>query len=149
MDNADLGSALRSRRAAAGRTIASVAMDAGLSVTYIANLENGRGNPTVGALDALTSALGGRLQVTLSDDQEPTNPSAEDLIRVDQFLRHPRLTAEARRLAATTGRPLPQVREHFLHLLAALSRLATEPLTTLDVDRLVDLVILTTRRPRS
>src|SRR5439155_12714694 len=41
----DLGNRLRNRRTAAGRTIASVAAEAGLSVPYIANLENGRGNP--------------------------------------------------------------------------------------------------------
>jgi hypothetical protein len=34
---------------AAGRTVASVATDAGLSVPYVANLENGRGNQPLGA----------------------------------------------------------------------------------------------------
>ena len=50
---------LRDRRKAAGRTIASVAVDAGLSVPYIANLENGRGNPTLSALDRLPAELAG------------------------------------------------------------------------------------------
>lgn len=64
----DLSAELRDRRKAAGRTIASVAVDAGLSVPYIANLENGRGNPTLAALDRLASALGTRLELTLVDD---------------------------------------------------------------------------------
>ena len=59
----ELGEVLRERRKAAGRTIASVAVDAGLSVPYIANLENGRGNPTVSALDRLATALGAQLEV--------------------------------------------------------------------------------------
>ncbi len=44
MEDAAIGRQLRARRTAAGRTVASVAADAGLSVPYIANLENGRGN---------------------------------------------------------------------------------------------------------
>lgn len=65
MDQAAIGRELRARRAAAGRTVASVAADAGLSVPYIANLENGRGNPTTAALTRLADALGMRLVVTL------------------------------------------------------------------------------------
>jgi len=45
VDQPEIGRQLRARRTAAGRTVASVATDAGLSVPYIANLENGRGNP--------------------------------------------------------------------------------------------------------
>ena len=50
MEDSAIGRQLRARRTAAGRTVASVAADAGLSVPYIANLENGRGNPTTAAL---------------------------------------------------------------------------------------------------
>src|SRR5260221_7495942 len=64
-DTALLGHQLRGLRAAAGRTVASVAGDAGLSVPYIANLENGRGNPTVAALDRLARAPRARLEVAL------------------------------------------------------------------------------------
>ena len=71
MDQAEIGRQLRARRAAAGRTVASVASDAGLSVPYIANLENGRGNPTTAALTRLADALGLRLVVTLA-------PAGED-----------------------------------------------------------------------
>ena len=58
MEISAIGRQLRARRTAAGRTVASVAADAGLSVPYIANLENGRGNPTATALTQLASALG-------------------------------------------------------------------------------------------
>ena len=66
MDQSEIGRQLRARRTAAGRTVASVAADAGLSVPYIANLENGRGNPTTAALTRLAGALGLRLVVTLA-----------------------------------------------------------------------------------
>lgn len=74
MDLQEIGRQLRARRAAAGRTVASVALDAGLSVPYVANLENGRGNPTLGALTRIASALGLRLGVTL----EPADGGAPD-----------------------------------------------------------------------
>ena len=65
-----IGRQLRARRTAAGRTVASVAADAGLSVPYIANLENGRGNPTTAALSRLAAALGLRLEITLGAGEE-------------------------------------------------------------------------------
>jgi DNA-binding XRE family transcriptional regulator len=70
VDQAEIGRQLRARRTAAGRTVASVASDAGLSVPYIANLENGRGNPTTAALTRLAEALGLRLVVTLAPAEE-------------------------------------------------------------------------------
>ena len=70
MEHAAIGRQLRARRTAAGRTVASVAADAGLSVPYIANLENGRGNPTVTALTRLADALGMRLVITLEPDED-------------------------------------------------------------------------------
>jgi transcriptional regulator with XRE-family HTH domain len=70
VDQAEIGRQLRARRTAAGRTVASVASVAGLSVPYIANLENGRGNPTTAALTRLAEALGLRLVVTLAPAEE-------------------------------------------------------------------------------
>ncbi len=70
MEHAAIGRQLRARRTAAGRTVASVAADAGLSVPYVANLENGRGNPTATALTRLAAALGLRLVITLVPDED-------------------------------------------------------------------------------
>ena len=69
MEHEAIGRQLRARRTAAGRTVASVAADAGLSVPYVANLENGRGNPTATALTRLAGALGTRLLITLAPDE--------------------------------------------------------------------------------
>src|SRR5580693_8808961 len=70
MEHPAIGRQLRARRTAAGRTVASVAADAGLSVPYVANLENGRGNPTTTALTRLAGALGMRLLVTLEPGED-------------------------------------------------------------------------------
>jgi transcriptional regulator with XRE-family HTH domain len=72
-DSAQLGSRLRGMRAAAGRTVASVAADAGLSVPYIANLENGRGNPTLAALERLAAAFGSTMQISFAPDGGPAD----------------------------------------------------------------------------
>src|SRR5215831_19613944 len=74
-----IGRQLRAQRTAAGRTVASVAAVAGLSVPYVANLENGRGNPTTAALARLAEALGMRLIITLvpdEDSQQATGPAS-------------------------------------------------------------------------
>jgi Helix-turn-helix domain len=76
VEDSAIGRQLRARRTAAGRTVASVAADAGLSVPYIANLENGRGNPTTAALARLAEALGLRLVVALVPDEESQSAGA-------------------------------------------------------------------------
>jgi transcriptional regulator with XRE-family HTH domain len=53
-----------------------VALDAGLSVPYIANLENGRGNPTLSAVTSLATALGAHLSIELTDAPPPATERA-------------------------------------------------------------------------
>ncbi|GIF78226.1 helix-turn-helix domain-containing protein [Asanoa siamensis] len=131
MEIAELGRRLRARRTAEGRTIASVAADAGLSVPYIANLENGRGNPTLAAVTGLAAALGAELRVELREESLPAPPLPDSLVR---FARSPRFTAER----------LPD-RERVLTAMAALGALADRPLTDLDWHRILDTVVLLTR----
>jgi transcriptional regulator with XRE-family HTH domain len=132
----ELGRELRARRTAAGRTIASVAADAGLSVPYIANLENGRGNPTLAALAALSRALGADLKVELRG--EPGDPPASPLPpSLVAFARTPRFAAQA----DTAGE-----RRRLLHAMAAMGALSPRPLTELDWHRLLDAVILISRQ---
>jgi transcriptional regulator with XRE-family HTH domain len=52
-----IGQRLRARRVELGRTLAQVAEQADLSLPYVSNLERGRGNPTIEALEALAGAL--------------------------------------------------------------------------------------------
>jgi transcriptional regulator with XRE-family HTH domain len=146
MEIVELGKVLRSRRVAAGRTIASVATDAGLSVPYIANLENGRGNPTLSAVGNLAAALGAGLVVELVDDDGPRRREPEELPgSLVQFARSSRFSTEASRLAKATRSPQGRVRERLLHAMAAMATLTPRPLTELDWHRVLDTAVLLTR----
>jgi transcriptional regulator with XRE-family HTH domain len=138
VDEHELGSALRARRKAADRTIASVAVDAGLSVPYIANLENGRGNPTLAALTRLSTALGAPLTLTFDDTPTPVPDGAiADLIdsspRAPQVIRH---------LATTRSTTRPAVRAHLIATLESLAPLLPNSPTASDLNRLLDLALL-------
>lgn len=140
MEIAELGGVLRARRSAAGRTIASVALDAGLSVPYIANLENGRGNPTLSAVSSLAKALGARLVVELTDDDTtPAAPLPDSLLR---FAKSARFAAESTHLATAANAPETATRERLLHAMAGMAALATRPLTDVDWHRLLDAAVL-------
>jgi transcriptional regulator with XRE-family HTH domain len=145
-DPALLGHQLRGLRAAAGRTVASVASDAGLSVPYIANLENGRGNPTVAALDRLAAALGADLEVSLAPATGGASRTAtpQSLVRLG---RSPRFQRDAAVLAESLG---ADVGEFSVRLIGALSGLAE----ALGVDpgeagwgRLLDALLLIVAHP--
>ena len=49
-----VGARLRARRIELALTLAQVAEASGLSLPYVANIEKGRGNPTMTALEAVT-----------------------------------------------------------------------------------------------
>jgi transcriptional regulator with XRE-family HTH domain len=132
----ELGEVLRDRRKAAGRTIASVAVDAGLSVPYIANLENGRGNPTVAALDRLATALGAQLEVRIADEAPPPAVSVgaellSESDRVDSVV-----------AALADGRFRPAVRRELIATLDSLAALLGRPPGSADLSRLLDLLVL-------
>jgi transcriptional regulator with XRE-family HTH domain len=133
----ELGEVLRDRRKAAGRTIASVAVDAGLSVPYIANLENGRGNPTIAALDRLATALGARLEVRIGEEEppQPASAAAELLAGSDR----------AERIISTLaagGRIRAAVRRDLIATVDSLAALLGRPLSPADLNRLLDLLHL-------
>jgi len=144
---ADLGVRLRNRRTAAGRTIASVAADAGLSVPYIANLENGRGNPTLSAVNSLATALGTRLIVELAEDGQPALETTAALPdSLVQFARSTRFATEAARLAKARKMAETVMRERLLQAMAGLGSLpVTRPLSELDWHRILDAVVLIAR----
>jgi len=137
VDELELGSALRARRKAANRTIASVAVDAGLSVPYIANLENGRGNPTLAALTRLSAALGAPLTLIFDDTVPPPDGAIADLIDSS-----PRAAQVIRHLATTRSTTRPAVRAHLIAALESLTPLLPNPPTAADLNRLLDLALL-------
>jgi transcriptional regulator with XRE-family HTH domain len=148
-----LGQQLRALRTAAGRTVASVAADAGLSVPYIANLENGRGNPTTTALSQLAAALGRRLVITLVPAADAAHPAPDTAAEIPASLvrlgRTRRFQQAAEVMAAAQD---ADPREFAVHLVRALAKVAdalgTEP-SQADWWRLLDALLLITTLPEA
>lgn len=142
MEIQDLGVRLKARRTAAGETIASVAARAGLSVPYIANLENGRGNPTLTALSALAQALGATLRVELVEPGERDTPPLAPTASLSKFARLPRFAEAAQRIATLAGCPVPVERDRLLRAMSAVSVAVPRPMTELDWHRVLDAMLL-------
>ncbi|MEU4237420.1 helix-turn-helix transcriptional regulator [Actinoplanes sp. NPDC026619] len=140
----DLGRQLRALRAASGRTLASVAAEAGLSVPYIANLENGRGNPTVDAIDRLARAHGATLMLHL----EPAGGAAVEPAALPASLvrlgRTPRFRRDVQTIAEATGENSAELAGR---LLGSLAGLAGRDLAEPDWFRLLDALLLVTLHP--
>jgi transcriptional regulator with XRE-family HTH domain len=146
-----IGRELRARRTAAGRTVASVAADAGLSVPYIANLENGRGNPTITALTRLAEALGMRLAVTLAPAQESSQDAASasppvppSLVRLGRTVRFRETVAV---VADTSDTDADQFSVQLVAALAMLARAMGKDLAEADWWRLLDALVLIAAHP--
>lgn len=145
-----LGPRLRALRAASGRTVATVATDAGLSVPYVANLENGRGNPTLDALDRLASALDTRLTVDFAPggeaSAEPPPALPASLVRLSRSTRFRR---DVQVLAESTGAGPAELAGRLLDALARLGDLTGRDLTEPDWHRLLDALLLVTLHPHT
>jgi transcriptional regulator with XRE-family HTH domain len=141
---AELGHQLRAMRAASGRTVASVAVDAGLSVPYIANLENGRGNPTMGVIDRLAVALGSELKVSLAGATGPAPSAPQSLVR---FARTGRFRHDNTQLAATLGIPPDQLSQRIVTALAGFADAAGIDPGDTGWARLMDALVLIVQHP--
>lgn len=155
MDHSAIGGQLRARRAAAGRTVASVAADAGLSVPYIANLENGRGNPTITALSRLAGALGMRLAVTLvplvppeGDSPRAAAPEAAgppaSLVR---FSRSARFRQAVSAIATARDSDAGELSARLVTALATLAQAVGRDLGERDWSRILDALLLVAAHP--
>ncbi|HWO63133.1 MAG TPA: helix-turn-helix transcriptional regulator, partial [Umezawaea sp.] len=132
-------------RAAGGRTLLSVATEAGLSVPYVANLENGRGNPTVDAIGRLAAALGATFVPRLERDTGTAAQPAALPPSLVRFSRDTRFRRDVRAIADSTGE---QPTELAARLLAALAALAGRDLAEADWLRLLDAVVLVHLHPQ-
>jgi transcriptional regulator with XRE-family HTH domain len=151
VEHSAIGRELRARRTAAGRTVASVAVDAGLSVPYIANLENGRGNPTITALTRLAEALGMRLAVTLAPGEESQQTSASvspempaSLVRLG---RTPRFRQAVREIATALGLDADEFSRQLVAALAMIAHTLGKDLVEADWWRLLDALLLIADHP--
>jgi transcriptional regulator with XRE-family HTH domain len=146
VDQAAIGRQLRARRTAAGRTVASVAADAGMSVPYVANLENGRGNPTATALTRLAAALGMRLDITLVPDEEgrqarePASPVVPaSLVRLGRTARFQQAVTA---MAAALDLDADEFSAQLVAVLAALAHTMGRDLAEPDWWRVLDALLL-------
>jgi transcriptional regulator with XRE-family HTH domain len=140
---AELGRRLHARRVSQGRTLAAVAMQAGLSVPYVANLENGRGNPTLASLHRLAEALDIRLSELLADsDGTAAGPVLPESLA--EFSQGTRFRQEVRRLAAEQKVTPAEVRHRLLTAMAAVPQ-PRRGLDELDWHRILDALVLVLR----
>ena len=147
-DAVTLGRRLRALRAASGRTVASVATQAGLSVPYIANLENGRGNPTVAALDRLASALGTSLQISLVPAAGAAAPAGSDMpASLVRLGRSPRFHRDAGLLASALGADQGELSVSLIAALSGLGGLLGADPGEAGWHRLLDALLLIVLHP--
>jgi transcriptional regulator with XRE-family HTH domain len=151
VEHSAIGRQLRTRRTAAGRTVASVAADAGLSVPYIANLENGRGNPTATVLARLAEALGLRLVITLVPDEDshqaggPAPPAVPaSLVR---FGRTARFREAVAAMTSALDVDAGQFSGQLVAALAALAQSMGKDLAEPDWCRILDALLLVATHP--
>ncbi|MGX7826324.1 helix-turn-helix domain-containing protein [Actinokineospora sp. 24-640] len=146
----ELGGRLRALRAARGWTVATVAADADLSVPYIANLENGRGNPTVEALARLAAALGTRFRVDLvpEDTAAPATTAAAPLPpALVRLSRGTRFRRDLRLMAEHLGEDPTATSARTLDALARLGAVSGRELSDPDWHRLMDALVLVALHP--
>jgi len=131
-----------------------VAADAGLSVPYIANLENGRGNPTITALTRLAEALGMRLVVTLApgDESEESrlasaSASPETPASLVRLGRTPRFRQAASEIATALGLDADEFSRRLVAALATIARTMGTDLVEADWWRLLDALLLIAAHP--
>ena len=148
MEDSAIGRQLRARRTAAGRTVASVAADAGLSVPYIANLENGRGNPTTAALTRLAEALGMRLTVTLVPGQDSPQDGGPEvpasLVRLGRTVRFRRAVTA---IATALDLDADDFSAQLVAALATLAHTMGKDLAEPDWWRILDALVLIAAHP--
>jgi transcriptional regulator with XRE-family HTH domain len=157
VEDSAIGRQLRARRTAAGRTVASVAADAGLSVPYIANLENGRGNPTTAALTRLARALDLRLVVTLVPGEAAGQPGATAAPRVPgappvpaalvRLGRTRRFRRSVTAMAAALDQDADELSAQLVTALAAFAQAMGRELAEADWWRLLDALLLIAVHP--
>jgi transcriptional regulator with XRE-family HTH domain len=150
VDKRELGQRLRALRAARGRTVAAVATDAGLSVPYVANLENGRGNPTMDAVSRIAHALGTRATIGfVAEDTAEADAGTVTLpAMLVRFGRGARFRRDIRLIAEALGEDPTALAERTLDVLARLAEVTGRDLSESDWSRLLDAVVLVALHPQ-
>jgi transcriptional regulator with XRE-family HTH domain len=133
---------MRARRSALGHTLVTVANEAGLSVPYVANLEKGRGNPTLDAIVSLARAL----RIDPAELLASADPAADHveaaLVDLDPVLsdyaQGKVLQAQTEWMATTGQLQVDEMRLAILRAMAIAPRPAGRSLSRRDCARLLD-----------
>jgi transcriptional regulator with XRE-family HTH domain len=147
VSNEPIGPRLRALRQASGRTVASVAADAGLSVPYIANLENGRGNPTTNALSRLATALGTELSIEFTTSGPTSTAAVPAPQSVVKLSRSRRFQATAAALAAASGQETHHVSARLIGAFGLLTEALGDEPGEHDWWRVLDALVLVAEHP--
>jgi transcriptional regulator with XRE-family HTH domain len=120
----------------------AVATAAGLSVPYVANLEKGRGNPTLDVIVGLAGALGVRPSELLAGDDEPGAQIDETFLGLPPVLvdyaQGRTHQGQTERIAAQGGLSVSETRSVLLQAMAAAPRPVRRALSKDDCRRLLD-----------
>ncbi len=142
MDIDELGRRLRRRRQELGRTLAEVAETADISTPYLANLERGRGNPTMDVLGRIAAALELPI-VLLVGDNLPAEEGAQGLTAelprsLLEFSKTPDFANVVKALAKAQRIPVPEMRMRVLNGMVSAPRRSAGAPTRADWVRLLD-----------
>lgn len=141
-DDSELGGRLRQRRVNdLHLSLADVAEKADLSIQYVSNLERGRGNPTIGALRSLASALDMSIDSLMGADVDPGDinlvlRNAPKSLRT--FVSSDRFDAQLTALSNTSNMPYTELRERMIRSMVEAPRRSSGEPTETDWRRLFD-----------
>jgi transcriptional regulator with XRE-family HTH domain len=142
MDIAELGRRVRLHRHERGRTLASLAEAADISVPYMANIERGRGNPTMDVLQRIAEALDLPLAALVGDtapEEGVAHGLATELPRsLLEFSKTSYFAETVRVLAEAQCVPEPDMRVRVLNGMVSAPRRAAGSPTKADWVRLLD-----------
>jgi transcriptional regulator with XRE-family HTH domain len=82
LDAAELGGIIRERRQAQGMSLSQLAEQAGVSTSFVSQVERGIANPTLSSLKSLVGALNFSVGALLESSIPPPGSSGEDEIAV-------------------------------------------------------------------
>jgi transcriptional regulator with XRE-family HTH domain len=137
-----LGRRMRARRSELGRTLLTVANEAGLSVPYVANLEKGRGNPTLDVVVSLARALEVDPAELLQADDTQSGHVDQALVDLDAVLvdyaQGKVFQSETEWLARACGIPVDEMRMQLLRVMAQSPKARGSHLSKRDCGRLLD-----------
>lgn len=148
MKGGRLGDRIRARRVALGLTLAQVADRATLSIAYISNLERGRGNPTLDALESVARALDTSVASLLPANATDGSLNPEAIVLADApnslttFARSSRFTTVLNRLAHRQNTSADEMRSRLLIGMASAPRRSVGEPSEEDWRRLLDVYSL-------